>query len=243
MITIQILSLLFSLLLLQDAGRDVELSAVCGPAVDRYGQRSHSQAEANTGSNNGCLHLHGTGIRAWIKDNERNALKTCSLTSRSGLLLCPCHRDDKQLFPEDLFSFPHLHHPLIVSHYRNPARRGSRFSACRGRCTSTPHWILIRMKLWSKCGWRSSLSHCCTPSPSTSCPASAPRTSAAPPTRRCTSKPVKIPLGAFCLRSPPCLLLQGEGAEPPFFWDESSQTEVDLHVLHVPFSLRRRDRW
>lgn len=47
------------------------------------------------------------------------------------------------------------------------------------------------MKPWSKCGLRSSLSRCCIPSPSTSCPASAPRTSAAPPTRLCTSKPMK----------------------------------------------------
>lgn len=90
---------------------------------------------------------------------------------------------------------PHLHSCLILSHCRSPAWREFRFSACRGRCTSTPKWILIRMKLWSKCGWRWSLSHCCTPSPSTSCPASAPRTSAAPPTRTCTPEPQsKTPL-------------------------------------------------
>lgn len=82
-----------------------------------------------------------------------------------------------------------LHSCLILSHCRSPAWREFRFSACRGRCISTPEWILIRMKLWSKCGWRWSLSRCCTPSPSTSCPASAPRTSAAPPTRTCTSEP------------------------------------------------------
>lgn len=83
----------------------------------------------------------------------------------------------------------HLHSCLILSHCRSLAWRESRFSACRGRCISTPEWILIRMKLWSKCGWRWSLSRCCTPSPSTSCPASAPRTSAAPPIRTCMSEP------------------------------------------------------
>lgn len=79
------------LFLLQGAGPDFELPAVCGPAVDRYGHRSHSQAEANTWSNNGRLHLHGTGIRVWITDNGRHALKSCSLTSRSGLSLFPFH--------------------------------------------------------------------------------------------------------------------------------------------------------
>lgn len=34
--------------LLQGARPDLELPAMCGPAVDRYRQRSHSQAEANT---------------------------------------------------------------------------------------------------------------------------------------------------------------------------------------------------
>lgn len=43
--------------------------------------------------------------------------------------------------------------------------------------------------------------------------------------------------------SHPCPLLQGEGAKPPFLWDESSQTEVDLHLLHVPFSVWRQNRW
>lgn len=76
----------FFLLLLQGAGPDSKLPAMCGPAVDRYGQRSHSQAEANTWSNNGCLHLHGTGVGVWMKDNRRNALKNCTLTSQSGLL-------------------------------------------------------------------------------------------------------------------------------------------------------------
>lgn len=90
------------------------------------------------------------------------------------------HQPRKQLFHEGL-----------LYHYRNPAWRECRFSACRGRCISTPEWILIKMKPWSKCGWRSSSSRCCTPSLSTSCPASAPRTSAAPPTRLCTSKPRK----------------------------------------------------
>lgn len=89
------------------------------------------------------------------------------------------------------------------SHGRNPAWRKSPFLASRGRCTSTPEWILIKMKLWSKCGWRSSLSHCCTLSPSTSYPASAPRTSAAPPTRLCTSEPVKPPLIPDTLASHP----------------------------------------
>lgn len=139
--------------------------------------------------------------------------------------------------------FLHLHHRLILSHYRNPARRESRFSAWTGSWISTPVWILIKMKPWSKCGWRSSLSRCCAPSPSTSYPASAPRTSAAPPTRLCMSKPAHTkPLLTPTVPSHPRLLLQGAGAEPPFFWDESSQTEVDLHVLHVPFSVRTQNR-
>lgn len=53
----------------------------------------------------------------------------------------------------------------------------------------------------------------------------------------------EAPVDACSHLSPPCLLLQGEGAEPPFFWDESSQTEVDLHLLHVPFSVRGRNSW
>lgn len=113
----------------------------------------------------------------------------------------------KQLFHEDRFHFLHLRHQLIVSHYRNPAWRESRFSAWRGPCISTPQWILIKMKLWSKCGWRSSLSHCCTPSPSTFCPASAPRTSAAPPTRLCRCRPAEPPSAPYCPRSTLCLLM------------------------------------
>lgn len=52
----------------------------------------------------------------------------------------------------------------------------------------------------------------------------------------------EAPADSYCLLSPPCLLSQGDGAEPPFFGDESSQTEVDLHVLHVPFSVQRQNR-
>lgn len=54
----------------------------------------------------------------------------------------------------------------------------------------------------------------------------------------------EAPVDSRCARlSPQCPLLQGKGAEPPFLWDESSQTEVDLHLLHVPFSVRRQNRW
>lgn len=111
-----------------------------------------------------------------------------------GVVLLLFYFHDLKLTSNEQISRPpslllHLHSCLIWSHCRSPAWRESRFSACRGRCTSTPEWILIRMKLWSKCGWRWSLSRCCTPSPSTSCPASAPRTSAAPPIRTCMSEP------------------------------------------------------
>lgn len=121
-------------------------------------------------------------------DNARNAAKPVGAVL---LLFYFCHL---QVTSNEQISRPsslllHLHSFLILSHCRSPAWRESRFSACRGRCISTPEWIPIRMKLWSKCGWRWSLSHCCTPSPSTSCPASAPRTSAAPPIRTCMSEP------------------------------------------------------
>lgn len=43
--------------------------------------------------------------------------------------------------------------------------------------------------------------------------------------------------------SPSYLFLQGEGAQQPLFWDGSRQTKVDLHILHVPLSVRRQSSW
>lgn len=182
-------------------------------------------------------------VRVWIKDNGMNALKNCRITSQGGLLLIDNMKWGSSCFMETISVLLDVLHRLIFPWQKSSMKRVPILSL-KGALHLNPRvdpyqseavvqmWMEVKIKPLLHSITKNFLS--CLSTKNFSC--------STYQTMYIRAREALV-VARYARLSHPCPLLQGEGAKPPFLWDESSQTEVDLHLLYVPFSVWRQNRW
>lgn len=146
-----------------------------------------------------------------MKDNKRNARKNCSLTSRSSLLLFPFHNILITSTEEAVVS----RRPFIS--LQKSSMKGVPVLSLQGALHLNPRvdphqneavvqmWMEVKLKPLLHSITKNFLS--CLSTKNFSCSTY----------QTMYVQAHEAPVDAYSRLSPPCLLLQGEGAEPPFF--------------------------